>query len=209
VDQLSRRHWLATGGGAGCGILLGGLFRHALPEPRTQPLVRPPGAASESEFLAQCIRCGQCVLACPEDADVLRLADLSHGLAAGTPYADDLRQRPCTLCQGHNGLQCIDACPTSALAPVAILSEIEMGLAFIDQETCWAYNGIICRTCWHACPWPDEAIRLNARLQVEIDREACVGCGLCVRACPVEPSAIVVKPNSELASASDTDGIGA
>ena len=194
MASLSRRGWLALGGGTGCGALLGSLFHRTAPEPVPRTLIRPPGAASEARFLGECIRCGQCVLACPEEFDVLRLTGLRHGLAAGTPCADDLRTRPCTLCQGYDAPLCIAACPTRALSPVSDLRQIRMGLAVVDQRTCWAYNGIICRTCWHACPWPDEAIRLNQRLQVEIDREACTGCGLCVRACPVEPTAISVKP---------------
>ncbi len=198
VAHHSRRQWLAVGGGAGLGALLGVTFQQAGSLANSASLVRPPGAAAEAEFLAECIRCGQCVLACPPEADVLRLADLSHGLLAGTPFADNLCVRPCTLCQGHDELKCIATCPTNALTPVVDFQEINIGLAVIDQETCWAYQGVICRTCYHACPWPDDAIRLNERLQVEIDRAACIGCGLCIRACPVEPSAITVKPSSAI-----------
>jgi ferredoxin len=87
------------------GLLLGGAYRQTNVA-WGEPLVRPPGAGGGDVFPAACIRCGQRVLACPEEFDALRLANLPHGLTAGTPYADDLRKRPCTLCQGHDELMC-------------------------------------------------------------------------------------------------------
>ena len=45
---------------------------------------RPPGAASEIEFLATCTRCGDCIDVCPVHA-ILK-APAEAGLAAGTPW---------------------------------------------------------------------------------------------------------------------------
>ncbi len=46
--------------------------------------LRPPGAINENAFASACVRCGQCVQACPYDT--LKLATLASGLSAGTPY---------------------------------------------------------------------------------------------------------------------------
>ena len=39
--------------------------------------LRPPGALEEDEFLASCIKCGQCVQVCPVEA--IFLADIFDG----------------------------------------------------------------------------------------------------------------------------------
>ncbi|MCW8957350.1 MAG: 4Fe-4S binding protein, partial [Gammaproteobacteria bacterium] len=48
--------------------------------------LRPPGALVEAEFLASCIKCGQCVQVCPVEA--IKLADIMDGFGVGTPYLD-------------------------------------------------------------------------------------------------------------------------
>jgi ferredoxin-type protein NapG len=50
--------------------------------------IRPPGALKEQEFLASCIKCGQCVQVCPGSA--INLADLDEGFGIGTPYTGAL-----------------------------------------------------------------------------------------------------------------------
>lgn len=186
----SRRQWLK----AGAGFLLGagvGLTARDRDADRASE-IRPPGARPESSFLAACIRCGQCVLACP--SDTLALAPLTSGRSAGAPRAQDLRRHPCTLCRDQDRLQCIDICPTDALLDLDELLGIRMGTARIDPELCWAFNRILCRSCWHACPWPDKALRLDERLHPVVIEEVCIGCGLCAHACPTEPGSITVVP---------------
>jgi ferredoxin-type protein NapG len=152
--------------------------------------LRPPGALVEREFLAACIRCGQCVEACP--FDTLRLMDLNAGLKAGSPTFD-AATNPCWLCQGYDSLKCIDACPTNALERIDDPREVRIGLAVINEDTCLAYNGAMCRACWHACPYPNEAIVYDSMLRPTVDAAVCTGCGLCVHGCPVEPKAIVIE----------------
>ena len=54
--------------------------------------LRPPGAVSEKEFLALCIKCGQCLQVCPYHS--IKLADMAKGHGVGTPYID-ARERGC------------------------------------------------------------------------------------------------------------------
>ena len=188
----SRRGVLA-GLGAGVGGVLGWLLRRSAAE-RSSSLLRPPGASSEADFLAACIRCGQCVGACP--FDTLRLATPAQGFSAGTPFVET-RRVPCSLCQGYDELLCIAACPTLALRPVADWSDVTMGVARIDRDACLAWNRTVCRSCWHACPFPNDAIVLDARGRPDIVAEQCIGCGLCDYACLTEPTSIAIVPAAE------------
>ncbi len=195
----SRRHALA-GIGAVTGVGLGLLFRTTRSKGWETCLLRPPGALAEPDFLAACIRCGQCVEACP--FGTLHLAvGLAAEIANGTPYVDP-RTVPCYLCQGYDTLRCIASCPTTALETVPDPRDVRMGTATIDESTCLPYKGVACRVCWHACPFPNEAIRFDPLLRPVVDKDHCVGCGLCDYACPTEPSSIPVQPPCGAASAS-------
>ena len=72
--------------------------------------LRPPGALQEKEFLASCIKCGQCVQVCPVQA--IKLADLVDGFGVGVPLIDARRQACDFSC---DAVQCVLACPTGAL----------------------------------------------------------------------------------------------
>ncbi len=96
-------------------LLTGGVFGAALsgylPLVYAQkPRLRPPGALDEKDFLASCIKCGQCVQVCPVEA--IKLADLVDGFGVGVPYID-ARSQACDF--SCDAVQCILACPTGSL----------------------------------------------------------------------------------------------
>ncbi len=191
--MVGRREFLGVLGvvvGAGAG----GLWRSAEGARPGPHRLRPPGALDEEGFLAACIRCGQCIVACPYETllhdDDGRLAD------RGTPFLIP-RRTPCSLCKDYDSLKCIDACPTGALEDPGDMESIRMGLAVIDPETCLAFNGVVCRACWHKCPFPNQAIRFDSMLRPVIVEDACIGCGLCDKACLAEPSAIRIVPTAD------------
>jgi len=187
--MLTRKQFL-TGIGVALTGGLGGAWL-AAEKTRGAKLLRPPGALAENNFLAACIRCGLCVEQCPYHT--LQLADATQVAALGTPYLV-ARQVPCRLCQGYAELKCIAACPTPALQPVPSLRAIRMGVAVINRDTCLAWLGTTCRACWHACPFPGEAIVLDERGRAVIDETKCIGCGICDNACITEPSSITITP---------------
>ncbi len=194
--NFSRRHLLFgaayLAAAVGGGFVLGAL-KHAHPV----SLLRPPGARDEHDFLGACLRCGRCIEACPQDA--LMLAHAGEGVALGTPFFV-ARSEPCNLCKGHDDLECIKVCPSTALQPVVdeagqtAREKVRIGIAKINRDTCWAWNNTVCRACWHACPFPDEAIRLDERGRAIIVEDKCVGCGLCEWACLMEVSAVEMVP---------------
>jgi MauM/NapG family ferredoxin protein len=176
--------------------LLGGLGLRRL-KTTAAAFLRPPGAGDETDFLAACIRCGQCAQACP--TQILWLADAEAGLALGTPYLV-ARDKPCNLCQGEPRMQCIAACPTNALENVSRRSDVKMGLAVIDRDSClpWQNPPVACKACWHACPFPNDAITFDPRGRVVVVDNTCVGCGLCEHVCLTPEPAIRVVPRAQI-----------
>jgi ferredoxin-type protein NapG len=107
--QQARRRFLRSV------LLTGGVFGAALSgylplAYAKRQRLRPPGALDEKDFLASCIKCGQCVQVCPVRAIVL--ADLVDGFGVGAPYID-ARTQACDF--SCDAVQCILACPTGAL----------------------------------------------------------------------------------------------
>jgi ferredoxin-type protein NapG len=108
--KQDERRKLLHAAAVGCGVVglsLAGLAPVAL---RKEERLRPPGALDEHDFLASCIKCGQCVQVCPVSA--LKPADLFDGAGVGVPYIDARRQACDFSCDVG---QCILACPTGAL----------------------------------------------------------------------------------------------
>ena len=167
--------------------------------PRQNAPLRPPGALDEDTFLARCIRCQRCADACPNNA-ILPLDDSQGRDRRATPYIKPRRQT-CMLCNGVEGdyLKCTEACPSGALQtirkePEEIQRKVAMGVAEIDLALCYSYNNWSCGACQRACPFPGIAMKLGLWERPEVVPEACVGCGMCERACIRYPQAIRVKP---------------
>ncbi|MGL5514716.1 MAG: 4Fe-4S dicluster domain-containing protein [Sporomusa sp.] len=161
-------------------LLLGG-FTDKRPN---NVLLRPPGALPEPEFLATCLRCGKCAAVCPLQA--IRIGRGERGLSIGTPYLVP-RQVACDLC-----LECIPVCSSGALRPVK-KQEVRMGSAEIDQDVCLAWLGDECKICYTSCPFYNQAIKLQDHKRPIVDKNICVGCGICEHVCIVEPSAIRIQ----------------
>ena len=183
---------VATTGGLFWAYLLGEqqqVSAHAL---------RPPGALPEPDFAGACIKCGQCVQACPYDT--LSLAASGEPVPIGTPSFRP-REIPCYMCED---VPCMAACPTGALNNgLERIEDARMGVAAIDQESCLSWQGLRCEICYRECPVRNEAITIenhprgisrHAVFVPLVHASACTGCGICEHACPTEIAAIRVVP---------------
>lgn len=162
-------------------------------------LIRPPGSHPD-EFLSQCIRCSECMRACPTRA--LNPALFEDGVAGiWSPiliprlgYCD----YSCNAC-GH-------ICPTKAISALSLEDKRKqvIGRAFIDQNRCIAWaDHTDCIVCEEMCPLPEKAITLKVGqwqstdgelievLLPHVDRIVCIGCGICENKCPVVGDAAI------------------
>lgn len=160
----------------------------------TKRPLRPPGAAMEHQFTSLCMRCGNCLRACP--TKILSLARLQHGLAGWlspvVTYDTNYCLQSCNLCT--------TVCPSGALTYVPVEQKLRavMGVPRVDMSVCLLGDDRDCRVCRNRCPF--EAIRLEFdedeyTLVPRIDMHRCPGCGACEVACPTSPrKAITVRP---------------
>ena len=190
--EQNRREFIRTSMLAG-GTLVAALAGFVpLPGSGTTQRLRPPGALkddtlNEREFLAACIKCGQCVQVCPVEA--VKLADLADGFGIGVPYID-AREQPCDF--SCDGLQCVLACPTGALThDINYPAESRMGFARLSRPgACLAVQGKGFKGQARGPDFPgklrfEEVDRWNPIRLADhpFDLELC---DLCVRRCPIE-----------------------
>lgn len=209
-SAIERRHFLArvTGGAFSVAACMGGGWLIARGQGGAViPCLRPPGALGEVDFLARCIRCGRCIDACPNRCIVSFTEEAGKDLCmapgegqTGTPAIFPRRQA-CMLCNGTGSgdLLCTAACPSGALRRTrrdieTIQAEVKMGIAELDKNLCYSFNGASCGACVRACPLEGRALSAGMWEKPIIDQTNCVGCGLCERSCIRYPQAIRVRP---------------
>ena len=223
--DLGRRAVLGAGlAGLGAKLLFG-ISTQASKRSFNPALIRPPGALAEDEFLARCIRCGECMKVCPTNA--IHPASLEGGVEGiWTP----LLNTSIGYCDYECNL-CSQVCPTHAIRQIDVpeKQKIKIGLAYIDRNRClpWAYSKT-CIVCEEHCPTPKKAIwfeevevrnlqgeKLTVK-QPRVDPELCIGCGICEAKCPVKaPAAVRVtsvgetrNPENQILLSPDTFGEG-
>ncbi len=199
--QPSRRGFLAaTLSGAASALGMQRAFGAELEATPAKDLpVRPPGSVPEKEFLQQCIRCGECFQACPND--VLQPMGFEQGLEGLWTPKVVANWAGCE--SGCNN--CGQVCPTGAIRPLPMEEKkvARMGLAFVNGETCLPFAGReACQMCVDECKAAGynaiEFVRVHPKLDEQgmpvpdtgflapvVLPDLCVGCGLCQTRCHI------------------------
>jgi len=177
------------------GLLAVPFFRLSPSTKRASPkLIRPPGALPEEQFLQKCVKCSECMKACPTNG-------LQPALTEAGPEGiwTPILVPEIGYCEYYCSL-CSQVCPTGAIQELAIeeKTKVVIGLAWVDKNRCIPYDlGTPCIVCEEHCPTSPKAIKLvktevklpdgtiMTPLAPVIDTDLCIGCGICENKCPV------------------------
>jgi polyferredoxin len=192
-----RRDFLA---GAGLAVASVALLRADASSYRELPLAIQPPGGRDNGLLAKCLRCGDCVRACPTGAihpAVLEMGPEGVGTPVLIPRLGFCRF-DCNACG--------QICPSGAIPPLPVAQKqtTPIGRAFIEKDRCLAWGDhISCIICQEMCPVPEKAIYLEqltfatengstASLPCPVvDPARCIGCGTCEYKCPVNGMAAI------------------
>lgn len=136
------------------------------------PAIRPPWT-DEVRLAAACVRCSDCIAACPEQI-------LTKGEGGFPEVRISEPGAHCTFCGA-----CAEACSVDVFdlsrAPAWPVT------ARIAERTCLAQRGVHCESCRDSCP--EDAITFRPRIggppAPQIVTSDCSGCGACLGTCPV------------------------
>lgn len=196
--NMNRRQ-LFTAGLAG--LILPALSRTSAVSKRIgDELIRPPGALTEIDFLASCVRCGECMKICINNA--LQPVSFEKGLEG--VFTPKLVPR-IGYCE-FNCTLCTQVCPTGALEKLDMKQKHDfvIGKAYFDTDRCLVYaRKKSCIVCEEHCPTHDKAIKFSPVMTLDDDgnsivlkqpyvkEELCIGCGICENICPVAGSSAI------------------
>ena len=188
----TRRMFIAVAAGLGFSLLA-----RKIGQARSDnaPL-RPPGAIKEREFTGLCLRCGNCIHACPSKIihpDTGQSGVLGF-LSPVVLYKSDYCKQDCNACT--------TACPSGALQGLSLeqKNKYVIGKASVDTSLClWGVSE--CHACLRPCPYEAIKVQWNEEAYESfpgVDPAKCNGCGACEAVCPTgNLKAIKVRKKNE------------
>jgi len=184
--RLARREFLAWSLAGAATALTYGLWPR---KSGASPLLRPPGAQDEEDFVSRCMRCQECVRACMTGCLEPAGGEFGMGKLWTPRFNPSLAKCEFELC----GRACARACPVGAIRRPGD-EEVRIGTASVDKGKCIAWHeGKDCLVCYERCSYG--AIEPDSRGRPHVKAEKCTGCGACQNTCVTCPDpAIVVYP---------------
>ena len=187
VYTPGRRHLLTglLGGGVGLSYMF---FARRL---QAAPLFRPPGSLPEDQLKSTCIRCGNCLKACP--TEIIKSAfdpgDPAGILAPELDFSLSYCLPECTSCG--------DVCPSGAITAFTEQQKKQLfvGTVEINLAKCLLTHNRECNQCKLSCAYDAIEIAssdMESTAIPEVKASRCVGCAACKIVCP--PGAIEIKP---------------
>ena len=156
--------------------------------------------------LIKCAACYGCAVKCKQEHFLPPFVMWGKILMSEEgKYPNAIINKVPVLCNHCEDAVCVEVCPTGAIPNLTAPTKhkVSLGNAEIDRAICiaWADNQE-CIVCEEHCPVEDKAIKLieevvngQAILRPYVDKELCIGCGICQNKCPVRPvRAIRVNP---------------
>ncbi len=195
-------------GSIAAGVFVGTLPKIALPvRSRLHRFLRPPGSVPEKEFIAKCVRCGECMQVCP--TNFIQPALLEAGVEGLWTPILNAQSGYCEFACN----KCTQVCPTKAIEPLTVedKKKFKIGTAVVDRDRCYTYaDGYNCAVCEEHCPVPEKALRFREVelwnfegkkvkvKQVYVVPDLCTGCGICENVCPrTDAPGIVMSAEEE------------
>jgi ferredoxin len=174
----TRRMFIAVAAGLGSSLLA-----QKIGQTRSDDApLRPPGAIREDKFTGLCLRCGNCIRACPSQI-IHPDRGQSGVLGFLSPviwYKSDYCKKECNACT--------TVCPSGALQRLNLeqKNKYVIGKASVDTSLClWGVSE--CSACLRPCPYEAIKIQWNEEAYESfpgVDPLKCNGCGACEAACP-------------------------
>jgi ferredoxin len=174
----TRRIFIAVAAGLGCSLLAQKIGQARSGD---APL-RPPGAIREDKFTGLCLRCGNCIRACP--SKIIHPDRGQSGvlgfLSPVVGYKSDYCKQDCNACT--------TVCPSGALQRLNLeqKNRYVIGKASVDNSLClWGVSE--CHACLQPCPYGAIKVRWNEEAYESfpgVDPAKCNGCGACEAVCP-------------------------
>ncbi|MBN2406920.1 MAG: 4Fe-4S binding protein [Elusimicrobia bacterium] len=198
----ARRDFLKFAGLLLAPLLAGARNRRRMRSGRrvTEGIIRPPGVKDDRELMLKCIRCGNCMRVCVTNGlqPVITGAGLEGVWTPQLVPEIGYCEYQCTMCG--------QVCPTGAIPRLdpEVKKKTALGTASVYRNRCIPWLGQDnCLVCEEHCPVADKAIKtvemeINGRkfLCPVVDKNLCIGCGMCQNVCPVRPvRAIRVDPS--------------
>ncbi len=192
ASWATRRIFIAVAAGLGFSLLAKKMGQARSDD---APL-RPPGAIREDNFTGFCLRCGNCIRACPS-----KIIHPDRGQSGVLGFLSPVIRYKSDYCKQECNA-CTTVCPSGALQRLSLEQKNRylIGKASVDTSLClWGVSE--CHTCLPSCPYEAIKIQWNEEAYESfpgVDPAKCNGCGACEAVCPTgDLKAIKVRKKNE------------